>query len=225
MKLCCLGWLACFWRGVGPPRTDAPAHRAALLQTMHRQYAPACCPASAGPSPSGARAEVFVATFRRLVKRDVLPSVLHPAVRVPSQTDLERVAGAWRERFEPELAAFLEGGPVFLSINRFERKKARRWPRPRGAAWWRVCRERRRQVLHRSGWQIAVGGEPVKQRARAAAGRHGGRLCAAKRGPGQSPAGAGCRERGARARGGAPRPPVARARRSWAWRCSRWACC
>jgi len=56
----------------------------------------------------------------------VLPSVLHPAVRVPSQTDLERVAGGWRERFEPELAAFLEGGPVFLSINRFERKKARR---------------------------------------------------------------------------------------------------
>ncbi len=93
---------------------------------MHRQHAPACCPASAGPRASGARAEVFVATFRRLVKRDVLPSVLHPAVRVPSQTDLERVAGGWRERFEPELAAFLEGGPVFLSINRFERKKARR---------------------------------------------------------------------------------------------------
>ena len=64
-------------------------------------------------------------TFRRLVKRDVLPGVLHPAVRVPSQTDLERAAGRWREHFEPDVAKFLEGGPVFLSVNRFERKKVR----------------------------------------------------------------------------------------------------
>ena len=71
------------------------------------------------------RAETFVRTFRRLVKRDVLPGVLHPAVRVPSQTDLERAAERWREHFEPDLAKFLEGGPVFLSVNRFERKKVR----------------------------------------------------------------------------------------------------
>ncbi len=62
-------------------------------------------------------------TFQRLVRRDVLPGVLHPAVRVPSQTDLERVAERWREHFAPDLADFLGGGPVFLSINRFERKK------------------------------------------------------------------------------------------------------
>ncbi len=68
-------------------------------------------------------AGVFVNTFRRLVRRDVLPGVLHPAVRVPSQTDLERVAEHWREHFAPDLADFLGGGPVFLSINRFERKK------------------------------------------------------------------------------------------------------
>ncbi|KAK9831856.1 hypothetical protein WJX81_002186 [Elliptochloris bilobata] len=67
--------------------------------------------------------ETFVRTFRRLVKRDVLPGVLHPAVRVPSQTDLERVAERWREHFPADLAHFLEGGPVFLSVNRFERKK------------------------------------------------------------------------------------------------------
>ena len=68
-------------------------------------------------------AETFVRTFRRLVKRDILPGVLHPAVRVPSQTDLERAAERWRQHFEPDVAKFLEGGPVFLSVNRFERKK------------------------------------------------------------------------------------------------------
>ena len=30
---------------------------------------------------------------------------------------------AWRETLKPEVAAFMEGKRIFLSINRFERKK------------------------------------------------------------------------------------------------------
>jgi len=169
--------------------------------TMHTR-----CPASARPSRPCARAEVFVATFRRLVKRDVLPSVLHPAVRVPSQTDLERVAGGWRERFEPELAAFLEGGPVFLSINRFERKKARRWPRPGGlpgSVW---------------AWVAAAGAgmEQMAERAREAASEGGSRHArqapaCGETGPWPRPGGAGSHENSAPRRRRAPRSPGARA--------------
>lgn len=55
-----------------------------------------------------------------------MPEVLHPAVEPPSAAALAAAQATWREVLDPSLAAFLTGKRVFLSINRFERKKARR---------------------------------------------------------------------------------------------------
>ncbi len=51
------------------------------------------------------------------------PGVLYPAVAIPAAADLEDAEQGWRAGLPAELAAFIEGGPTFLSINRFERKK------------------------------------------------------------------------------------------------------
>jgi len=50
--------------------------------------------------------------------------VLHPAVQPPAEAALRAAASGWRSRLDPDLAAFLEdASAVFLSVNRFERKK------------------------------------------------------------------------------------------------------
>lgn len=64
---------------------------------------------------------VFLKTFRRLKKRGIVPSVFYPAVQLPSDEDAAEVD--WEYRLDPDLAGFLHGKRVFLSINRFERKK------------------------------------------------------------------------------------------------------
>ena len=50
--------------------------------------------------------------------------MLHPAVQPPTEAALKASASGWRSRLDPDLVAFLEdASAVFLSINRFERKK------------------------------------------------------------------------------------------------------
>jgi alpha-1,3/alpha-1,6-mannosyltransferase len=66
---------------------------------------------------------VFDATFPRLAARGVAPAVLHPAVAVPSEEALRRAGASWREALPAHVARLVDGGPTFLSINRFERKK------------------------------------------------------------------------------------------------------
>ena len=67
--------------------------------------------------------EVFERTFTRLHGRGVPLRILHPAVQVSSDADLRRAHEGWKQLVSPELATFLANGSVFLSINRFERKK------------------------------------------------------------------------------------------------------
>ena len=85
-------------------------------------------------------AGVFGETFGRLRRKGVVPGVLYPAVHAPSETELRDAAESWAAELPAELAEFLAGpGPIFLSINRYERKKVP----PRGESlalkrlWWR----------------------------------------------------------------------------------------
>eukprot|EP00884_Botryococcus_braunii_P007571 jgi/Botrbrau1/16815/Bobra.150_2s0042.1 len=66
---------------------------------------------------------VFAKTFKRLHARGIVPSILHPAVNVPSEAVLADTLAQWPQTLSPALAEFARAGPVFLSINRFERKK------------------------------------------------------------------------------------------------------
>ncbi|KAK9809938.1 hypothetical protein WJX72_002056 [[Myrmecia] bisecta] len=67
---------------------------------------------------------VFAETFRRLhLWRRIVPDVLHPAVQIPADADLQHAQATWRNMVAADLRTFLEAGPVFVSINRFERKK------------------------------------------------------------------------------------------------------
>ena len=66
---------------------------------------------------------MFAQTFTRLDARGIRPGVLHPAVSIPPAAALADAAAGWEQGLPPELAAFTAGGPTFLSINRFERKK------------------------------------------------------------------------------------------------------
>eukprot|EP00887_Chlorella_sp_A99_P001385 scaffold8.g1385.t1 len=66
---------------------------------------------------------VFAQTFARLAAAGVRPVVLHPAVAVPSAAALAAARTGWAAALPADAAAFVGGGPTFLSINRFERKK------------------------------------------------------------------------------------------------------
>lgn len=68
-------------------------------------------------------AGIFADTFTRLHARKVVPEVLYPAVQLPSQTALQASRQQWHSLVTPQLAAFMQAGPLFVSINRFERKK------------------------------------------------------------------------------------------------------
>lgn len=71
------------------------------------------------------QAGVFAETFSRLNARGMQPGVLYPAVAIPSAADLAAAEAGWHSGLPSELARFCKGGPTFLSINRFERKKVR----------------------------------------------------------------------------------------------------
>ena len=66
---------------------------------------------------------MFAQTFKQLHAHGIRPGVLYPAVSIPAAEELEEAGAGWREGLPPETARFLAGGPTFLSINRFERKK------------------------------------------------------------------------------------------------------
>ncbi|KAL6773905.1 ALG2 [Auxenochlorella protothecoides x Auxenochlorella symbiontica] len=67
---------------------------------------------------------IFARTFRRLHGRGLVPDVLYPAVVVPSDAQLAAARAGWKRTLPPDLARFIESrDAVFLSINRFERKK------------------------------------------------------------------------------------------------------
>ncbi|PSC71528.1 alpha-1,3 1,6-mannosyltransferase ALG2 [Micractinium conductrix] len=66
---------------------------------------------------------VFADTFKRLDSRGIRPGVLYPAVAIPSEAALAEATAGWRRGLPPDLVRFVAGGPTFLSINRFERKK------------------------------------------------------------------------------------------------------
>eukprot|EP00803_Ostreobium_quekettii_P006351 evm.model.scf_1870.3 EVM.evm.TU.scf_1870.3 scf_1870:26597-28325(-) len=71
---------------------------------------------------------IFGDTFRCMDANGVAPAVLHPAVRVPQQEELDDAERSWRTELDGDLVEFLDrpGATTFLSINRFERKKGLR---------------------------------------------------------------------------------------------------
>jgi alpha-1,3/alpha-1,6-mannosyltransferase len=66
---------------------------------------------------------VFADTFVRLDRRGIVPEVLYPAVRIPSERELAEAASSWTTALPEGIVKLIQGGPTFLSINRFERKK------------------------------------------------------------------------------------------------------
>lgn len=66
---------------------------------------------------------IFAETFTRLRARIVVPEVLYPAVQLPPQSALQASQQHWQSLVTPQLAAFMQASPLFVSINRFERKK------------------------------------------------------------------------------------------------------
>ena len=67
---------------------------------------------------------IFLQTFTRLKRRGIVPSVFYPAVQLPSDEQIVDAQTTWETQLDADLAGFLHGKRVFLSINRFERKKA-----------------------------------------------------------------------------------------------------
>ena len=72
---------------------------------------------------SGYTQSIFKDTFRKLDRRGVVPEVLYPAVSIPSDTALADMKTSWKSLLPENAVALLEQRTVFLSINRFERKK------------------------------------------------------------------------------------------------------
>ncbi|KAK9868927.1 hypothetical protein WJX84_011094 [Apatococcus fuscideae] len=66
---------------------------------------------------------VFANTFKSLARKGVQPEVLYPAVRIPSDAALTQASATWQQHLDQDLVGFLQSGPTFLSINRFERTK------------------------------------------------------------------------------------------------------
>lgn len=67
-------------------------------------------------------ADIFRAAFPRLSAKGIRPQVLHPAIQAPPNATSS--PGTAESVLEADLVQFLAHPPVFLSINRFERKKA-----------------------------------------------------------------------------------------------------
>ncbi len=69
--------------------------------------------------------DIFGETFRRLNRQGRVPEVFYPAVPIPTEEELKEAQRSWESVLSSDTAAFLRGKRVFLSINRFERKKVR----------------------------------------------------------------------------------------------------
>lgn len=61
---------------------------------------------------------VFARTFSSLAARGLQPAVLHPAVSVPAEKDLQEARSCDPAELGQGWDNFLAAGPVFLSINR-----------------------------------------------------------------------------------------------------------
>lgn len=83
----------------------------------------ACCASLPQGTMSADLAGIFQQTFARLHARHIVPEVLYPAVQVPSDADLETAQSQWQQHLSPQLTQFATSAPLFVSINRFERKK------------------------------------------------------------------------------------------------------
>ena len=68
-------------------------------------------------------AGIFAQTFTTLHSRGIVPEVLYPAVQVPSDAELQAAHAQRQMHVSAELRQFMQAGPLFVSINRFERKK------------------------------------------------------------------------------------------------------
>lgn len=68
-------------------------------------------------------ADIFRETFSRLRKRGVVPGVLYPTVGLLSDGELEAAQANWKSELPKNLTDFIGDRRIFLSINRFERKK------------------------------------------------------------------------------------------------------
>lgn len=66
---------------------------------------------------------VFGQTFQSLNARGIVPEVLYPAVSIPSDKLIDKMSKQWEKYLPAEVVELLDGRAVFLSINRFERKK------------------------------------------------------------------------------------------------------
>lgn len=68
---------------------------------------------------------VFESTFTKLASW-MKPRILHPAVQLPDEAEIQEANMAWRTHLPEDLAKFCSDQDctaIFLSINRFERKK------------------------------------------------------------------------------------------------------
>ena len=54
----------------------------------------------------------------RLHQRGILPDVLHPAVPVPSEEELQKISEGWRSILDADLVKFIGDDLMLLSINR-----------------------------------------------------------------------------------------------------------
>jgi hypothetical protein len=54
----------------------------------------------------------------RLSSRGLVPDVLHPAVPVPSERELQQAAATSASILDQDLVEFIAEGPMLLSINR-----------------------------------------------------------------------------------------------------------
>ena len=127
-------------RGVHAP--GLPARLGAALRSLYRAPLDALEQAATGAAEavlvnSRFTAGVFADTFTRLAGRGVEPGVLYPAAAVPTEAALAAAAAGWEGVLPPGVTGLIKkkrggGGStsppsppptVFVSINRFERKK------------------------------------------------------------------------------------------------------
>eukprot|EP00890_Picochlorum_soloecismus_P006827 jgi/Picsp_1/96/NSC_00096-R1_glycosyl group 1 len=66
---------------------------------------------------------VFGQTFQSLNASGIVPDVLHPAVSIPSEKSINKMLKQWKKCLPEEVVHLVDERAVFLSINRFERKK------------------------------------------------------------------------------------------------------
>jgi alpha-1,3/alpha-1,6-mannosyltransferase len=115
--------------GGGSAVTRALRAAASTLRSLYRTPLDALEQATTGAADclfvnSAFTARVFASTFPRVAAARPPPRVLYPAAAIPSDADLAAAARTAAAVLPPAVVALTEGGrPLFVSINRFERKK------------------------------------------------------------------------------------------------------